>query len=71
MKKDTMLHSLKMVGLEGGHSMSPRLSRIGLLVHCHDFVVVFRQIVEIGLDLFNRCIIVSSLPVCILQLRWL
>ena len=68
---ETMLHSLIAVGVEAGPSMSPRLSHIGLLMHFHDFVVAFRQIVEIGLDLFDRCIIVNSLLICALQLRWL
>ena len=67
---ETMLHSLIAVAAEAGPSMSPRLSRIGLLMHFHDFVNAFRQTVEIGVDLFNRYLIVSSLLVCTLQLHW-
>jgi len=66
-----MLQSRNPVGPEAGHFMSSYLARIGLLVYHHDFVVAFRQIVEINLDQFDCCIVVIPLRVCVLQLHWL
>jgi hypothetical protein len=66
-----MLQSRSPVGPEAAHFMSSCLTRIGLLVHLHDFVEVFRRIVETDLDKLDCCIVVVPLRVCILSLHWL